>query len=76
MPKKIKIQLTGELSCLDNEQRRKIEEILEAHDGKTVKVANLSREIKLDFMKLIDTSMDRDTVTMKLMMDDYEKNSV
>lgn len=76
MPKKIKIQLTGELSCLDDEQRRKIEEILEAHDGKTVKVANLSREIKLDFMKLIDTSMDRDTVTMKLMMDDYEKNSV
>lgn len=76
MPKKIKIQLTGELSCLDDEQRRKIEEILEAHDGKTVKVADLSREIKLDFMKLIDTSMDRDTVTMKLMMDDYEKNSV
>ena len=76
MPKKIKIQLTGELSCLDDEQRRKIENILEAHDGKTVEVAELSREIKLDFMKLIDTSMDRDTVTMKLMMDDYEKNSV
>lgn len=76
MPKKIKIQLTGELSCLDDEQRRKIEEILETHDGKTVEVADLSREIKLDFMKLIDTSMDRDTVTMKLMMDDYEKNSV
>lgn len=76
MPKKIKIQLTGELSCLDDEQRWKIEEILEAHDGKTVEVADLSREIKLDFMKLIDTSMDRDTVTMKLMMDDYEKNSV
>lgn len=69
MPKKIKIQLTGELSCLDDEQRRKIEEILEMHDGKTVEVADLSREIKLDFMKLIDTSMDRDTVTMKLMMD-------
>ena len=69
MPKKIKIQLTGELSCLDDEQRRKIENILEAHDGKTVEVAELSREIKLDFMKLIDTSMDRDTVTMKLMMD-------
>jgi hypothetical protein len=69
MPKKIKIQLTGELSCLDDEQRRKIEEILETHDGKTVEVADLSREIKLDFMKLIDTSMDRDTVTMKLMMD-------
>lgn len=76
MPKKIKIQLTGELSCLDDEQRRKIEEILETHDGKTVEVADLSREMKLDFMKLIDTSMDRDTVTMKLMMDDYEKNSV
>ena len=76
MPKKIKIQLTGELSCLDDEQRRKIENVLEAHDGKTVEVAELSREIKLDFMKLIDTSMDRDTVTMKLMMDDYEKNSV
>ncbi len=76
MPKKIKIQLTGELSCLDDEQRRKIEDILEAHDGKTIEVAELSREIKLDFMKLIDTSMDRDTVTMKLMMDDYEKNSV
>lgn len=76
MPKKIKIQLTGELSCLDDEQRRKIEEILETHDGKTVEVAELSREMKLDFMKLIDTSMDRDTVTMKLMMDDYEKNSV
>ena len=69
MPKKIKIQLTGELSCLDDEQRRKIEETLETHDGKTVEVADLSREIKLDFMKLIDTSMDRDTVTMKLMMD-------
>lgn len=76
MPKKIKIQLTGELSCLDDEQRRKIEYILDTHDGKTVEVAELSREIKLDFMKLIDTSMDRDTVTMKLMMDDYEKNSV
>ena len=76
MPKKIKIQLTGELSCLDDEQRRKIEEILETHDGKTVEVAELSREIKLDFMKLIDTSMDRDTVTMKLMMDDYEEDSV
>ena len=76
MPKKIKIQLTGELSCLDDEQRRKIEEILETHDGKTVEVAELSREMKLDFMKLIDTSMERDTVTMKLMMDDYEKNSV
>ena len=76
MPKTIKIQLTGELSCLDDEQRRKIEDILEAHDGKTIEVAELSREIKLDFMKLIDTSMDRDTVTMKLMMDDYEKNSV
>lgn len=69
MPKKIKIQLTGELSCLDDEQRRKIEYILDTHDGKTVEVAELSREIKLDFMKLIDTSMDRDTVTMKLMMD-------
>lgn len=76
MPKKIKIQLTGELSCLDDEQRRKIEYILDTHDGKTVEVAELSREMKLDFMKLIDTSMDRDTVTMKLMMDDYEKNSV
>lgn len=76
MPKKIKIQLTGELSCLDDEQRRKIEDILETHDGKAVEVADLSREIKLDFMKLIDTSMDRDTVTMKLMMDNYEKNSV
>lgn len=76
MPKKIKIQLTGELSCLDDEQRRKIEDILETHDGKTVEVAELSREMKLDFMKLIDTSMDRDTVTMKLMMDDYEENSV
>ncbi len=76
MPKKIKIQLTGELSCLDDEQRRKIEEILETHDGKTVEVAELSREMKLDFMKLIDTSMDRDTVTMKLMVDDYEKDSV
>lgn len=76
MPKKIKIQLTGELSCLDDEQRLKIEEILETHDGKTVEVVELSREMKLDFMKLIDTSMDRDTVTMKLMMDDYKKNSV
>ena len=76
MPKSIRIQLTGELSCLDDEQRRKIEDILETHDGKTVEVAELSREMKLDFMKLIDTSMDRDTVTMKLMMDDYEKNSV
>lgn len=69
MPKKIKIQLTGELSCLDDEQRREIEDILETHDGKTIEVAELSREMKLDFMKLIDTSMDRDTVTMKLMMD-------
>lgn len=76
MPKIIKIQLTGELSCLDDEQRRKIEDILETYDGKAVEVAELSREMKLDFMKLIDTSMDRDTVTMKLMMDDYEKNSV
>lgn len=76
MPKKIKIQLTGELSCLDDEQRRKIEDILETHDGKTVEVAELSREMKLDFMKLIDASMDRDTVTMKLMMDDYEEDSV
>lgn len=76
MPKKIKIQLTGELSCLDDEQRRKIEDILETYDGKAVEVAELSREMKLDFMKLIDTSMNRDTVTMKLMMDDYEKNSV
>lgn len=76
MPKKIKIQLTGELFCLDDEQRRKIEDILETHDGKAVEVAELSREMKLDFMKLIDTSMDRDTVTMKLMMDDYEEDSV
>lgn len=76
MPKKIKIQLTGELSCLDDEQRRKIEDLLETHDGKAIEVVELSREMKLDFMKLIDTSMDRNTVTMKLMMDDYEKNSV
>lgn len=76
MPKKIKIQLTGELSCLDDEQRRKIEDLLETHDGKAVEVVELSMEMKLDFMKLIDTSMDRNTVTMKLMMDDYEKNSV
>ena len=76
MPKKIKIQLTGELSCLDDEQRRKIEDILETYDSKAVEVAELSREMKLDFMKLIDTSMNRDTVTMKLMMNDYEKNSV
>lgn len=69
MPKKIKIQLTGELSCLDDEQRRKIEDVLETHDGKTVEVAELSRKMKLDFMKLIDTSMDRDTVAMKLMID-------
>ena len=67
--KKIRIQMTGELSWKDEDKQRQMESLLDSFDGKTVKVTDLTKELRHDFFSMVKEGLDRSTLSLKITKD-------
>lgn len=67
--KKIRIQMTGELSWKDKDKQRQMESLIDSFDGKTVKVTELTKELRNDFFSMVKEGLDRSTLSLKITKD-------